>query len=46
MTEQPLPGDDDAIQDADEVPDPANDEVTDQDTTPEEPAPEDDDGEQ
>lgn len=30
MTQEPLPGDDEEIQDADEVPDPANDEVTDE----------------
>jgi len=30
MTQEPLPGDDEEIQDADEVPDPPNDEVTDE----------------
>jgi hypothetical protein len=34
MTEQPLPGDGEDIQDADEVPDPPNDEVIDEDANP------------
>jgi len=32
MTEQPLPGNGEDIQDADEVPDPPNDEVVDEET--------------
>ena len=34
MTEQPLPGNGEDIQDADEVPDPPNDEVVDEETDP------------
>ena len=37
MTQLPLPGDDEEIQDADEVADPPNDEVVDEETNPDSP---------